>query len=81
MLTVVISLLAALSLHASEVRYEPEFAKKCFKEVDALKCGKAESKNEEAFMRCVDSKLSRLSPGCREMHKSISEESHSHHKH
>jgi hypothetical protein len=77
----IISTLTAFSLQASDVRYEPEFEKKCFKEVNTLKCGKPEGKNEEAFMKCVDSKISRLSPSCREMHKSISDDFHSHHKH
>ncbi|HXH75470.1 MAG TPA: hypothetical protein VNJ08_10925 [Bacteriovoracaceae bacterium] len=67
--------------HAKEVRFEPEFEKKCFKEVDALKCGSPEGKNQEAFLKCVDSKISKLSEGCQAMHKAIRADSHSGHDH
>ncbi len=67
--------------HAQELRFEPEFEKKCFKEIHSLKCGSPDGKNEEKFMKCVDTKISKLSPACQEMHKAIRKESHSHHSH
>lgn len=67
--------------HAQELRFEPEFEKRCFKEIHALKCGSPDGKNEEKFMKCVDTKIAKLSPPCQDMHKAISKHSHSHHSH
>ncbi len=80
-LTITSLILSFSALAQHEMRFEPEFEKKCFKEVRALKCGSPDDKNQEAFMKCVDSKIAKLSPGCQEMHKAISKEAHSHHKH
>lgn len=63
---------------AQEMRFEPDFEKKCFKEIEKLKCGSPDGKNEEVFMKCVDTKIAKLSSGCQEMHKAIKAESHSH---
>ncbi len=62
--------------HHAEVRFDPDFEKKCFKEIEKLKCGKADAKNEKVFMKCVDSKITKLSSPCQAMHKSISEHKH-----
>ena len=78
---VLISILSFNSLAESEVRFDPELEKKCFKEVHALKCGSPDGKNQEAFMKCVDAKISKLTPGCQEMHKAISKDAHADHKH
>ncbi len=64
-----------------EVRYDPEFEKKCFNEIESLKCGSPDGKNTETFLKCVDAKIAMLSPGCQEMHKAYSKEEHSGHGH
>lgn len=68
-------------LASSEQRFDPDLEKKCFKEVDKLKCGSPDGKHHKAFMKCVDSKMSKLSKGCQEMHKALSAEEHSGHNH
>ena len=76
-----LSMSAFTALQAQELRFEPEFEKKCFKEIHGLKCGSPDGKNEEKFMKCVDAKVAKLSPGCQDMHKAVRKESHSHHDH
>ena len=71
--------LSALLGASTEKRYEPEFEKRCFKEVAALKCGSPEGKNNPTFMKCVDGKITKLSKGCQEMHRELSSEAHDHH--
>ena len=78
---IALSFVSFNALAESEVLFDPEAEKKCFKEVHALKCGSPDGKNQEAFMKCVDIKILKLTPGCQEMHKVISKDAHSGHKH
>lgn len=78
---IAVLLFSTFTFAGEEVRFEPEFEKKCFKEVEKLKCGSPEGKNQETFMKCVDGKIKELSPGCQSMHKTIRAEDHSGHSH
>lgn len=72
-----LSLLSISAFSSQEMRFDPKLEEKCFAQVRKLQCGEPD-KNEEAFFKCVDKKIGKLTPDCQSMHRSIASEHKGH---
>lgn len=68
MISMIISL-AAFGADMNEYHFDHREEGKCRQEIMNLGCG-TPSKNDGAFMKCVDSKIANLSQSCQSMHQS-----------